>query len=206
MPDSRPGDECAGEISLALRDRWLRAGSGDVRRGLAGFRVARRAASTDYGHNVIVQLANDSFTTVVPPTLTTSCPLHVPFALALPVKVALTARPELVLPVQLTVPDADLPSALALRSAVQSGPLDSVTPTSSKDEDIAASTELANAVSRDFSIWPDALTVGLGRPRVGLAVALGDWAGFVAGGVGDVDLADELDAATEPVGLFVGPA
>ena len=158
---------------------------------------------------MIVQLANDSLTTVVPPTLMTSCPLQVPFALALPVKVALTASPVLVLPVQLTVPDADLPSGLDLRSAVQSGPLANVIPASFKDVVIAASTELAKAVSRDFSIWPDALTVGLIRPRVELAPVLGDWAGFVAVGVGEMDgadVADEFDAATELVGLLVWPA
>lgn len=204
MPDSRPGDERAGEISLAPRDRRRRAGSGAERRGAAAAEGAYRVVSNDSRHNVMVQLANDSLTTVVPPTFTTSCPLHVPFALALPVNVALTASPVLVLPVQLTVPDADRPSALALRSAVQSGPLESVTPTSLSDEVIAASTELANAVSRDFSIWPDALIVGLIRLRVELAAVLGGCAGAEAGGVGEVEFVDELDGATEAVELFAG--
>lgn len=150
-----------------------------------------------------MQLLTDSLTTVAPPTFTTSWPLQVPFALALPVNVAFTVSPVVVLPVQVTVPEADLPSALALRSAVQSGPLESVTPASFSEAVIADSTALSSAVSRAASAWPDGVAVELGRPRVGLAGVAGVAAG---GGVGVTDAAGGFDVITGVVGLETGAA
>lgn len=152
---------------------------------------------------MIVQLASDSLTTVVPPTLTTSCPLQVPLALALPLKVALTASPVVVFPVQVTVPDADFPLGSALRSAVQSGPLASVTPASASEVVIADSTDFSNAVSRAVSIWPDAVTVGLGLPRVGPGVGLVP-EGLLAAGVPDGAGVAPAEVGVIALGLAAG--
>jgi len=133
-----------------------------------------------------VQVVRDSFTTVWPPTLTTRVPSQLPVDVIDPVKLPFTARPFVVVPEQVSVPEADRACRSVFRSALQFGPADMAMPASVSDVRIACSVAVSNADSRASSAWP--LGVGVARVGDGCPVAP---LGAAVEGAGD----DEAGAA-----------